>query len=160
MFPEGRSDFIREELIVPKAERGPWYNPHPGSLENAKRAFRPAAITCSLYPLAWVILLFSPSPLWTLQWSGPVLSAAIAIFGLSLSITIFWFMARGSIPAHIFFMGFIPGSLVRISALVSDGYVGLAFTGAAIIAATLVLWLISIIAMTRYIWFRSGKLDL
>lgn len=88
------------------------------------------------------------------------MSAAIAILGLSLSITIFWFMARGSIPAHIFFMGLIPGSLVRISALVSDGYVGLAFTGAAIIAATLTLWLISVIAMTRYIWFRSGKLDL
>ncbi len=160
MLTDGRTDFVRAELIVPEAERGPWFNPHPGAFENARRAVRPAAIACSLYLVVGVSLfLVWPSPSWALQSFGPIWSTAIAIISLSLSGTLFWFMARGSITAHILVLGLIPGSLFRISALASDGHVSVALAGAMVVAATAILWLISIIAITRHIWFRAGKLD-
>jgi len=154
------SKYVREEMIVPEAERGPWYNPHPGSLENAKRALKPAVIVNSIYLVVSTIPWLLPGGAAEFEVLGTTAFLAIIIVTLGISVAVMLWAACGSLIAHYFIFVGNTQSTPRIVDLFQEGEWGPALIASALLITVLTFWIISFSALQRHDRYRKGKLDL
>ena len=85
------TNFVRDEMEVEPARRGPWYNPHPGAMANVKRAIKPA-----LYVNAGFLLLTTASAFATGAVLGNGLILVMTLVILVASVLLMLWAARGS----------------------------------------------------------------